>query len=270
MQKNLLRNAIAALLILTTSRVHADLPSMSKLPWIGYFMATKEKKYQITIATVGTARLEVLNNEGLASHGATNVGISFSIIETLPDGKTVNRTAIPDSLASDQPAEIDPKKPMVFRGKVQGDAAFEAIYYPERGGFSFGGKVTDKGALTNPLSFAVNANFAPYHISQDSIEGVEKIAKRDSIRCETTERKREKIGFLDQAASPTAVPIQITNAEISTEGFNRLGFKLVSSTGTSFTLSSNNGKRFLEGFSLLWKTNPKAGNSDQKISFVVK
>jgi hypothetical protein len=271
MQKTFLRNAIAAAFILASSQVHADLPSMSKLPWIGYFMATKSKNYQITITTVGTAKLDVLNSQGLPGYSTPFISVAFSIMETLPDGKTIHRAVIPGSLASDQPAEVDPKKPMTFRGKVEGDAAFEAIFYPERGGFSFGGKVTEKGKLTNPLSFAIKANFIPYHPGAGTkVDQLEKLAKRDNIRFETTQRKRDKIEFLKEITSPTAAPEQITSAEISTEGFNRLGFKLVASTGTSFTLSGNNGKRFLEGFSLTWKTEPKTGNSAQKISFVVK
>jgi hypothetical protein len=270
MQKTSLLNAIAACLILTSVGVSAALPSMSKLPWIGYFMATKEKKYQITMTTAGTAKLEMLNAQGNTGHSAKSITMSFFIIETLPDGKTVNRAIIPDSLTSDQPAEIDPKKPMVFRGKVKGDASFEAIYYPERGGYSFGGKVIDKGTLTNPLSFAVRADFAPYHFKGDDISDTEKLAKKDNIRFETTQRKREKLGFLDEKSSTSALPDAITNAEIATEGYSGLGFKLISSSGTSFSLSSRNEKRLLEGFGILWRTDPKAGNSPQKISFLAK
>lgn len=271
MQKTHLRNAIAAILIFVSAEAHAQLPSMSKLPWIGYFMAAKSKKYQITITTAGSAKLDVLNNLGIVDHGFPSVGISFFIIETLPDGKNVRRALIPESLTSDQPATVDPTKPMSFRGQVEGNATFEAMYYPERGGFSFGGKVTDKGTLTNPISFAVVADFYPYAvIGKDKLEATEKLAKRDTIRFETTLRKRDEIEFLAEASSATAEPDQMTKAEISTEGFNRLSFKLLASSGTSFTLTSMNEKRFLEGFSLLWKTDPKTLNNAQRISFVVK
>jgi hypothetical protein len=271
MQKTSLLNAIAACLLLTSTGLHSALPALSKLPWIGYFMVTKEKNFQITMSSNGSTVLYPITKSGNIATTYTDIKFQFSIIETLPDGKTVNRPINPVSLTSEQVAELGPKKPLVFKGKVEGDAAFEAIYYPERGGFSFGGKITEKGTLTNPLRFAVSATFTPYHIN-DKTDMVQfkKDVKKDDIRFETLERKREKVTFLDKTASSTTPPAPVTMAEISSQGINGLKFKLVPSRGTSLTIASKEGKCFYEGFTTVWQTDEKAGSAPQKISFVVK
>lgn len=247
--------AIASGFVFSASHATAQLPGLSEKPWLGYFLGLKDRKFQFGIITDGDALFEPLKRDGSAVSIHNPVKIHFEVLETMPDGKVVSKTIRKDTLASQSPAIEDPSKPVTFTGKVTGDAAFEVTVIPERGAVTFTGKITDKGTLSNPLSFAITSDFSPYkNASADDAEkdSFEKKIKRDEIRLEMVSGDREKLEFIEKTNPAETFKEGFTSADIRTEGYGGVGFEF-EAVGKSKIIFEDKGEKALwDTFSLRW------------------
>lgn len=267
--------ALAAGLFLTPSAAHADLPGLKKQPWLGYFIGMETKrKFRFGVTAKGQGVLSPLKSDGQPVYMNDPIQINFDVIETTPEGQTVRKQFQPDSLATDQEASEDPKGPITFRGKVTGDTTFEVTVTPERSGFSVSGRITDKGTITNPLHFAISADFNPY-VSKPSdapaeIERFEKRAKKDVLRYETVSRKREKLKFLEETNPAITVSEALTNAQIETDGYGGIEIALQASEKSKLTFDDKGSRPLWKGFTLRWTVEDGVDTATQKLTIIAK
>jgi hypothetical protein len=274
MQKSLPCIALAVGLLLPSSAARADLPGLDKQPWLGYFIGIKERKFRFGLSTKGQGVLEPLKSDGTPVATTNPIQINFDVIETMPDGKTTRKQFKDGTIASEDQPVADPKQAVTFRGFVTGDAAYEVTITPERSGVSFSGRITDKGTLTNPLHFAVSMDFIPYKQGMgdtpDDIEKFEKKVKRDEIRFESVSRERGDIEFLDEENPANAAPGGLSVAEIKTEGYGGIGFKLTSTPKSKFNFEDKGKRPLWNGFTLRWTVSEGADAVSEKFTVSAK
>ncbi len=269
------RIAIASSLLLSSTALHAELPTLSEKPWLGYFLGIKEKKYQFGIQSKnGSGEILVLKRDGDPVNKNNPIWIRFEILETMPDGKIVSKEIKGDTLTSTSPASEDPKDPITFTGKTTGDAAFECTIIPDRGAISITGKLTDKGKLTNPLLFAISVTFSPYKAptgtGDDAQEKFEKSLRRDEIRLELPNGERKKIDFVANTNPATIATDGFTSAEIRTEAYDGTGFEFTASEKSKITFDDKGESPLWKSFTLRWTVNEGADPAKEMITITGK
>lgn len=267
--------AIAAGLFITPSAVQADLPGLKKQPWLGYFIGIEHrKKMRFGVTAKGQGVIDPLDNDGKPVFSKVPFQVNFTVIETLPDGKTVRKQLNSDSLVSEQPATEDPDEPIIFLGKATGDAAFEVTVYPERGGVALSGKLIDKGTLANPVHFEISLDVKPYPQrpgdGQSEIKAFEARAKKDVLRYDTVSRKRGKIEFLEETNPTTTIGEAMTRLDFKTDAFDNHEFEIQTTDKAKLTLADQGSKPLWNGFSLVWRIDEGADAATQKITITAR
>lgn len=267
--------ALAAGLFLNPTPASADLPQLKEQPYLGYFIGIEHKrKMRFGVSSKGRGVIEPLNDKGKPVVANVPFLVNFEVVETLPDGKTIRKKLNPDTLTSDQEATLDPRKPVTFRGMVPGDAAFEVTVYPESGGVSVSGKLTDKGTLTNPLHFEISLNLRPYprkpSDEEAKIKMFEERAEKDVLKFETVSRKRGKIEFLDETNPATVVGEAMSKLDFKTDGFNNHVFEIETTDKAKLTFADTGELPIWNGFALHWRIDEGADDKTQKLTIKAK
>lgn len=256
--------AAATTLILAGTAAHAQLPALGEPPWLGYYGAFKNKRYQFGITTTGKVSLLPMNTRGEPIFSKMGIDIQFGIEETMPDGKVVMRRVIPESLQSKEPAS-DRIEKSTITGKVTGDAAFELHVEQQRGIVFIGGRITDKGTLTkNPTRFAIRAIFPTLYPRDKKVEkdidekagkDFKKKTEDDRVDLKYTDGKRAKIDSVEDvlASSKEVSGPGITSAQLEFAAYPERRFEFTASPNSSFILQNDAAAPLHEGFTINWK-----------------
>jgi hypothetical protein len=258
---NSLAGALAVILFGSTGigSLSAQLPSLDKQPWLGYFAIAETRRSQFKIASQGKITLSPLDEKGKAASGQNEIRVSYGIQEMLPDGKTRQKTVEVASLESAESA-TDRLEKTVIRGKVTGDAAFEMTVEQDRGVISIGGRITDPGKLTtNPLRFFVSATIPNVYsrdkrVEKKDIKAFEKKIKDDGIAIEWIDGKRTKKSFEEpvDASSKEITGPGIAEAEVEIAGYKDRELVFAATEKSAITLSNSPPAPLYEGFTLTW------------------
>ena len=267
--------AIAFGIFLTAPAVQADLPGLKKQPWLGYFIGIEHKrKMRFAVTAKGQGVINPLDKEGNPVFANVPFQVNFTVIETLPDGKTVRKQINSDSLASEQPPTENPEEPVIFRGKVTGDAAFEVTVSPERGGVGVSGKLIDKGSLTNPIHFEISLDVKPYPQKpgkdQDEIETFERRVKKDALRYDTVSRERGKIEFLEEINPATVIGESVARLDFKTDAFDKKEFEITTTDKAKLTFEDLGTKPLWSGFTLRWRVDEGTDAATQKLTITAR
>ncbi len=261
------------------SPVSAQLPGLEEKEWLGYFVGFQNKKYQFTITSQGKAAIRVMGKKGEPLAQKLTIPVEFLVEEILPDGKASVRNLKPESLESAQPATNKPQL-IVIRGKVTGEASFEAFVNEDRGVISLGGRLLEPGTLTkNPLRFSIRVKFPDAYPSakaagdkKEEKELKEKL-KNDRLQLSWTDGTRVK--------PPTDKTVDAGSKEINGPGIAAMQVEFsaydekkcdfTASPGSTMTLSGSPAAPLHEGFTVTWKTDPaKDPEGKARLSFEVK
>ena len=209
---------------------------MNKQPWMGFFAAYESKRFNFAISSQGKVTLTPMNEKGKPVSSRNEIRIAFGIEEVLPNGKTTTKEIKVESLESAE-AATDKLQKTVIRGKVAGDAAFEAFIEQDRGIISMGGHVTDTGTLTkNPIRFTIRATIPDVYEKvekngEKALKAFEKRIKDDSLDLEWTDGKRLKEA-LDK-------PVDVNSKEINGPGITDLELELSAYGGSKIYCSAS-------------------------------
>jgi len=261
---------LAAASILLAAAAHAELPTLTEKPWLGYFLGIKEKGFQFGIETKGVAALEPLKRDGEPVNIHNPIKISFDVLETMPDGKVVSKKIQPESLVSTSPAVENPKQAVIITGKATGDAEFSVAITPDRGAVSITGKITDKGTLTNPLSFAVRAAFNPYNggggATEEKKEAFDKKIKRDEVKVVLVSGKKEKLEFAEEKNPALHFKDGMSSVEIESAAYGGVGFEFTATDKSRIAFEDKGDKALWDSFTLVWTVNEGADPGTQKLT----
>ncbi len=249
--------------------LHAQLPSIDRQPWIGYFAAHTSNRYQIGISSLGELHLKPVES-GSAIADSYLIKIEPTVLETQSSGKTIAKRLIADSLETTDSATEKLEK-ATYRGKVTGDAAFEVTVEQNRGIVFVGGRLLDPGNLKNPLKFAISIKIPNLYPSErksgtdlsEREKRREEKALADKLRGDRLSLKRSDDSALRQSLSETvqagSVEINgpgITELELQSETFRGRRLMLNASPGTSMTLSNSKSAPLYQGFEVSWMPDP--------------
>ena len=120
------------------SAAFAQLPTLDKQPWLGYFAAYEGRRFNVGITDRGEIKLTPLNDKGVDFGPNMVLPVQIGIEEIQPDGKTDMKVIRMESLKSEQPP-TDKLERVVLQGQVSAEAVFEAVIEQKGGVVSIGG-----------------------------------------------------------------------------------------------------------------------------------
>lgn len=240
-------------------RASAELPALNEKPWLGYYAAYADRRFQITMDPKGEITLTPMNDKGSPVGSKIAIAIEAGVEELHPDGKVVLRRIKPETLASQEAPSEDFEK-FTVTGKVSGEAGFELHVGQDRGTITLGGRLTDPGTLTKlPVRFAIRVKVPdvyPYEKVSDKQHDKEFLKKieDDRIELKWTDGKRVKQDFepMVEAASKQLNGPGIAAAQIEASAYKDRRFLLMASPGSSMGLWNAKSAPLHEGFTVTW------------------
>ncbi len=259
-------------------RVSAQLPTVDKKPWQGYYTAFANKHYQFTVTSDGKITLTPIGDKGEPVAQKMTIPIDVTIQAISPDGKVTNKKIKMESLQPTEPATNKLVK-TGFTGKITGDSSFEVIIEQQRNVISIGGRMLDTGTFKkNPLRFSIQVKFPdPYlyaiKTGRKEEKAFEKTIDKDRIDIKWTDGKRKKFKLVEKADAITKESngTGITSAEIDINSYKGKKFEFVSSPNSSMTFSNDQPTPLHYGFTIVWTSDSdKDPEGKARLSFEVK
>ena len=234
------------------------LPLLDEQPWLGWFSGHEEREYRFGIMADGIAALVPLKErDDKAVSQKFWIQIQPVIEEVMPDGKVVTKQLDEAGLEGlTEPTDKGGK--MSFRGRVTGGATFEVHFETARGKIYGGGRLLDKGELTeNPIRLAIRVKVPNLYQYIEDEEKVEDLADGDRIRLVDADGKKQSLDAWDPVwADKDISGPGIQSAQIDLEGYD--GRKLELDAGDKGLFEFWNGQKrpLYKGFTFGWKPDP--------------
>ena len=232
----------------------AELPILQEKPWLGHFVGYERRGFRFGIKEDGRMTLEAKARDGKYLINDRALNLYFEVIEVSGD-RTYTKKVIEESLTTTDTAAKNPSK-ATFRGKVTGDAEFEATVEFDGDTISLGGRILSNGSIKNPLQFQVRARHSDvYRYSSDA--NVKQDAKRDRIEYVRLDKKKGKAEWLEG--------IDLSSNEVSGQGLASACVQVNCYEGREFLYTHvGSGKLTMQntkfisaapraGFSVLWR-----------------
>lgn len=122
MKINPLKLSALFLALLSPLPLHADLGTINKKPWLGYFVGWESKKYDVGIGSDGEFLIKMKKGRDRILH--QEIKITYLVEEEIK-GTWVGRTFKKEDLASESEASVDPTEPVKLQITVTGDTKVE-------------------------------------------------------------------------------------------------------------------------------------------------
>jgi hypothetical protein len=263
---------VFASLVLAVSGIQtasAQLPIIYDAPWRGFFAAHAGKTFQLGIASQGDMQLKPVDRAG-SPMGFDPIVINAAVLETLPNGTSVTRGLIPESLETSDPVTTKMEK-VTFRAKVEGGASFEVSVEQTRGIIFAGGRILDPGTLKNPLRVIFLASFSHFyvfhvgeHAKSDEMDerekkklqkAFERKIQGDSLSMKLKDGKRTKQKLGDSMDAAVAKEINgpgIVEFEMECVDYPDRKILLNSSPNSSMSLFAPAAGPVYQGFTVQW------------------
>lgn len=239
--------------------VPAELPSMSEKDNLGYFVVARNRSFNYGLTANGKGSMKLMNPKGGEISSKLAIGLDFSVLETMPDGKVISRQIKAETLESAQEATDKPKD-VVFKGKVTGDIEFEAYISEDRGGILLGGRLLNAGALKNPTRFVIDMKFpttlpeAKSEPTKKDTKAYEDKIKDDKVQLKWTDGKKAKIDANEdvEGSSKEVSGPGISAAVVEFSAYSDRKIQATASPNSSMVISNKDKGPLSSGFSLVW------------------
>lgn len=236
----------------------AQLPSLDEPPWLGYFAAYDNNRYQLGVTSNGAILLDILNHKGSPLSKDLQIPIIIAIQETTADGKVTTKNIRPKSLIStDQPSEKLEK--ITIKGQITGNTAFEIVVEQLRGTILIGGHLTSSVAAKNPTQFHLQVKIPKLYSNVSKLEKktlkiLEKEIARDRISLSYTDGKRkkwktdEKVKLTDNEFIGSG----ISGIEMDFNAYKGRKIEFTTSPNAAIRLTDSKSGLLKDGFSIMW------------------
>jgi len=203
---------------LSSGHLQAQLPTLNKAPWQGYFAGYSTSRGLLGIHADGT----IIYN--------TTHKIYPSVQETSADGKVTIHRLMPDTLTTkDQPTD-KPKK-ITYSGKVKNGSTIEVTVDFTRNAVSIGGAITEKVESANSQQFVVYTNAPPYYLMYGEKQTLKNGTPEEKKRVEQAIARQEVIAaeeFLELTRlDGKKIKVPLLDAVDFSKEFNGDGFKSI-------------------------------------------
>lgn len=247
-----------------------ELPQITEQPWLGKYFGYEHRNFQFSIGTSGEGGLLPMGDKGKPMGHSTAIRIQPMIEETLPDGRKVGRPGTKVGWEPVTKPGADEEK-VVYRGTVAGGARFEVTFEFDGAVIRGGGKVLEKGTLTNPLAFVLRVNFPDVYYFEKDAEKKKDKAKKDRVDLLRVDGKKLKLDLvtpLDAESEKFSGP-GVSQARVDLEGYKGKRFDLEAGSNARFQFWNKAEAELVAGFAFGWSSDP-AKDPDGKGRFVLK
>ena len=248
------------ILLLAGPAAHAQLPTMSKPPWLGYFAVHEQRNFHFKIDAKGTGTLVTFYKPGMPVSQKIQPSIEIFIEEKMPDGKFMKRVVQEASLTSTQ-APTERMGKLTLKGKTAGDAAFEVTVEAQSSRIRYGGVITDKGTLTaNPIRLGVDLKFPLAYKAEDrDREDIIKQMKEDKLKVSRADGKKFKLAADKPLSEP---PNEVADKDLSLVdveigAWKGTTFECSAAARSTLRLIAPGQEELLRGFSVRWLSDPE-------------
>lgn len=236
-----------------------SLPALDFKPWQGYFIGYEQRAFRFGIGCDGKGELTPHNPKGEPVSFMKAFGLTFTVEETMPDGRVVARQIDTSSLETKDEATTKPGK-VSFRGRVTGGTTFEVKLEFDGNRVAVGGRILERGKSTNPQRFAIRISMRDaYRHDKDTGRQFERKVRGDELRFESLDGRRGRIRMFEK--------LDLAK-EFGSEGLRWLRFEMASYAGRRFDLSSTPGGvlevataptagELIRGMVITWRHSPE-------------
>jgi hypothetical protein len=260
-----------------TGRLQAQLPSLNKAPWVGFFAGHAGTRGMCGISVDGSLFYNHADDLGSVSSGSPH-HIYPSVLETLPEGKSRIHRLLPETLKSES-EPTDKPGTVTYRGQVKSGSTIEVTVEFTRRDISIGGRIVDAGPVENPQSFVLYTQAPPYYLmygeSRTLKEGTpeekkkleQQIARQRSVAAKESLLLRKLDG--KSIKQPLLDSVDLSSPDFNGDGFNMIeaGFdwlkgrnvRITATEDSRMTLSGKEPRPiFKHHFYITWMENPAA------------
>ncbi len=246
-------------LLLGTNAFAGRLPQLDDNPWTGWFAGYERREFRFGVKGDGTAVLIPINerNDDPISPRYW-IDIEPVIEEVLDDGSVVTKQTLDTGwTAITEPTDEGGK--ISYRGTVTGGATFEVHFETDRDTILGGGRVVEKGELTeHPIRFAIRIKIPNVYHYVDNEDKVEDSADGDRIRIERADGKKMTLdGWEPVWADKDVSGPGVRTASIDLEGYDGREIELESGDGGLFEFWNGEKRPLYKGFTFGWKPDPE-------------
>ena len=249
-----------------------ELPQLQEKEWVGNYAGYERRSFEFRISGRGDGLLLPMGDKGKLASDRIGIKVLPLIEEVMPDGKIVAKMPTADGWEAVTPATVNPEK-LVFRGTAAGEARFEVTFEFDGDEIRAGGKVLEKGKLTNPLRFVLRFQFPDaYPYDTDPAKRAVK-AKKDRVDLLRTDGKKLKLDLLtplDAEAEKFGGP-GVSQARVEIDAYKGHRFDFNAGPNASFEFWNKGDPALVEGFTLGWKPDPaKDPDGKSRVVFEVR
>ncbi|MGB6222836.1 hypothetical protein [Haloferula sp.] len=252
-----MKKSLALLLLSSATVFGGELPELFEKPWMAWYSGYEGKKMHFGVAPDGQASLIPIDEKSKDRISQGNwLSIRPVILETMPDGRDVVKSAIEDGWEAITP-ESNEAEEVKYRGTVTGGAKYEVHYQVDDGEIIASGQILDKGELTeNPIRFAIRVIIPNVYRHVDEEEKLLERAEDDRFDFVKVDKKKAKFKGDEtvEAVAKECGPFRYLRAEI--ENYNGGRFEFDAGDIGQFEFEKPDADLIAKGFTLVWTPDP--------------
>ncbi|BCX47104.1 hypothetical protein HAHE_10120 [Haloferula helveola] len=239
------------------SALAGNLPQLNDQPWIGWYAGYECRDFRFGVKNDGEASLIPLQKKEPISPRYW-IDIIPVIEEVLPGGRVVTKKAQDGGWEALTESTAEAEK-ISYRGTVTGGAKFEVHFELDGDEILGGGKILDKGELTeNPIRLSIRVRVPNVYYHTKNEEDVEDKADGDRIQVERSDGKKLRFDGWDPvwAEKEDVSGPGIKTARIDLDGYKGAKIDLESGDKGLFEFWNGEKRPLYKGFTFGWKPDP--------------
>lgn len=265
--------SLATLVVISPGAIRAELPTIEKEPWSGYFMVMKQRKFQLGVMPDGDVLFYPLTKRGEIVSQSNPILFKIEILETKSNGTTTSRKINPASLKSDQAPALNPQQPVTLRGTATGDIAFQVTFTPQRDGFDVSGQITDRSNRTHPLNLGVKVGLRPYVKDKtrtlEESKSFDQRTRRDRFEAVIASGNRKTYKFDENANFAEDMPDGAESLSVKSEAYDATEFNVAANGGVKIQFEDKN-QLVSDGVDFRWIMPKEADPKTHFLRFTAK
>lgn len=265
--------------ILTGGAIAQELPSMDKMPWVGYFSGHVRRGFEFAVNNEGVCDIYLIGKDRKRVGATRTIKIYPQIIMTMPNGRTqVKSLKQSGSLETSQKPGLKHEK-LSYTAQISGNATVEIDLEYDGNSILMGGTILDRGDLKEgDLSFAWRVKVPAMYT--DTYDGDAKKTKErmrsDRIRfVRAKDRKKVSLKSYEDVDLSSAKMAQggVTELSVSMDGQERRTFHFCTQGGKGVLLFQNKAEKtkgkLWKGYQVVW-IRPLDGQKSPPLEIKVK
>jgi hypothetical protein len=231
-----------------------SLPLLRESPWIGWFSAYECRKFRFGVDDKGVGVLQPFKERREDEVITWRHWIKIEpVIEEIQDGRVVTKRIDDDGWQALSKSSTEAEA-IAYRGTVTDGATFEVRMELERNTLVVGGRLVDRGGLTqHPVRFSIRVIIPDVYCYVEDPEEVEERADRDRLRFERVDGERFSLDGWEKVKVGEIQGDGLEKVRLELEGYDDRRVELETLKGGRMFLWNGDKERLHEGFTIQWR-----------------